>query len=170
MSTDAALAAFDEARDRFLAVFERVPDDALAFLPPGDEYAIGGVLPHLTWSIDHYGDILDAVVAGGFAGLRDPTDPTEVERVNDEARQGLDGPGRERALAALRTAHDRLVAMVRDLPEPEFEHSAPVLYRGSEEPYPTSAAAICGWVTDHYEGHIPHVEQLLTAYEAAARR
>jgi hypothetical protein len=169
MSRDAALAAFDDARDRFLAVFERVPDAALGFLPAGDDYAIGGVLPHLTWSIDHYCDILDTLVTGGFAGIPDPSDPAEADRVEEEARHGLDESGRPAALAALRTAHDRLAGMVRDLPESEFERSAPVVYRGSTEPYPTSAAAICGWVTDHYEGHIPHVGQLLTAYEATAR-
>ena len=37
----AVVAAFDAARDRFLAAFAEVPDEALTYLPEGDEFAIG---------------------------------------------------------------------------------------------------------------------------------
>ena len=167
MSRDGALGAFDEARDRFLAAFDRVPDAALGFLKPGDDYAIGGLLAHMTWGMGHYSDVLDRVAAGGFGELRDRIDPAETDRSAEEARRGIDGAARGPALEAMRAAHDRFVRRCRDLAEADFERTSPVFYGDATEPHPTSAAVVAGWLTDHYDEHVPHVGELLTAYEAA---
>jgi len=167
MSRDATLGAFDEARDRFLTAFERVPDAALGYLKPGDDQSVGGLLPHLTWGIGHYTGVLAAAAAEDFGEVRDRADPAETERTADAARRGLDGPERGPALDALREAHDRLVRRCRDLPEADFERTAPVFYGDATAPHPTSAAVVVGWLTDHYDEHAPHVGELLASYEAA---
>jgi hypothetical protein len=90
----------------------------------------------------------------------------ETERGAEEARRGLDGPGRGPALQSMRSAHDRFVRLARELPE--FERTAPVFYGDASEPHPTSGAVVCGWLTEHYDEHVPHVAELLAAYEAGS--
>jgi hypothetical protein len=46
--------------------------------------------------------------------------------------------------------------------------SAPVCYGDAGEALPTTAADIAGWVADHYREHIPHVHELLRAWQASA--
>jgi hypothetical protein len=168
MSREAVLAAFDQARDRFLTAFERVPDPALAFLKPGDDHSIGGLLAHLAGGIGHYTNVLDAAVAGGFREMSDRVDPPDSGRAPDASRRGVGASERGSALGRLRAAHDRFAGRVRDLPEADFERTAAVRYGDAVEPFPTSAALIAGWLTDHYDEHVPHVAELLAAYEAAA--
>lgn len=165
MSRDAALVAFDRARDRFLTAFERVPDAALRFLPAGDDYAVGGLLAHLTWGLGHYAEVLDSVVAAGYGEVRVPSDPDEEQRVGEASRRGIEGADRPAALASLQDAHDGLARQLRALPEDEFERTAPVIFGDATEPFPTGAAVIAGWLTDHYDEHVPHVGELLAAYE-----
>jgi len=165
MSREAALAAYDEARDRFLVAFEEVPDPALGFLKAGDDYSIGGLLAHVTWGLTHYSGVLEAVVSGGFGEVRDPTDPAEQERVAAAGRASLAPAERGGALAALTAAHARLASQVRSLADGDFERTAPVLYGDTTEPYATSAATVMGWMTDHYDEHVPHVSELLAAAE-----
>jgi len=44
-----------------------------------------------------------------------------------------------------------------------------VIFGGSGgQPYPTSAADIKAWLTDHYFEHVPHVAELLQGWRAAA--
>jgi hypothetical protein len=165
MSREAAMAAFDESRDRFLDAYERVPDAALGFLKPGDDYSIGGLLAHLTWGLRHYAGVLEAAAAGGFGEVRDPTDRAEQDRVSAEGRRTIAAAERGASLASLGAAHARLAGQVRSLPESDFERTAPVLYGDATEPYPTSAATVIGWMTEHYDEHVPHVAELLAAAE-----
>jgi DinB superfamily len=168
MSRDAAVAAFDAARDRFLTAFERVPDAALGYLPAGDDYAVGGLLAHVTWGIGHYSAVLDSIVGSSYGELSVPNDPDEERRVNEAARQGIEGGERPEALASLRAAHDGLVRRFRELPEGDFERTAKVVFGDAAEAHPTGAAVIAGWLTEHYDEHVPHVDQLLAAYERRA--
>lgn len=163
MTRDEALTAFDHARDRFLDAFARVPDDALDFLKPGDDYAIGGLLVHVSWSMTHYGAVLADMVAAGFGEVHDEVRPADMERVGAEARRGLQAAERAGALAGLGHEHDRLAGQMRQLSEADFERQAPVFYTGASEPFPTSAAMIAGWMTDHYHEHVPHIDQLLSS-------
>lgn len=159
------LVSLDQARDRFLATFEKVPDEALGYLRPGDDYALGGLLPHVTWVLARYGRVLDGMVGAGFGELRASSSPGEAERVAAEARQGLDS-ARASALDALRDAHERVVVRLRAMAEGDLERKAPAFYDGANDAYPTSAADIVGWLEGHYDEHTPHVEQLLAAYGA----
>jgi len=168
MSRETALAAYDEARDRFLAAFEEVPDAALGFLKVGDDYSIGGLLAHVTWGLTHYSGVLEAVVASEFGEVRDPADPAGQERVAAEGRASLAPAERDAALSSLTTAHVRLASQVRSLAEADFERTAPVLYGDATESYATSAATVMGWMTDHYDEHVPHVAELLAAAEGRA--
>jgi hypothetical protein len=168
MSREAALVAYDEARDRFLAAFEEVPDAALGFLKAGDDYSIGGLLAHVRWGLTHYSGVLEAVVSGAFEEVRDPTDPAEQERVAAEARASLAPADRGAALSSLAAAHARLGSQVRSLAEADFDRTAPVLYGDATEPYATSAATVMGWMTEHYDEHVPHVAELLAAAEGRA--
>lgn len=168
MSREAALAAYDAARDRFLAAFEEVPDAALGFLKPGDDYSIGGLLSHVTWGLTHYSSVLEHVVSGGFGEVRDPTDPAEQERVAAAGRAAVAPDERGAALSALDAAHGRLARQVRSLAEADFERTAPVLYGDATEPYATNAATVVGWMTEHYDEHVPHVGELLAAAEGRA--
>ena len=163
MSREAALAAFDEARDRFLVAFEEVPDTALGFLKPGDDYSIGGLLAHLTWGLRHYSGVLEAAVSGGFGEFRDPPDPADLARASAEGRESLSASDRGAALKSLGSAHARLAVQARAVPEADFERTAPVRYGDATEPFPTSAATILVWMTEHYDEHVPHVGELLAA-------
>jgi hypothetical protein len=163
MTREAALAAFDEARDRFLVAFEQVPDAALGFLEPGDDYSIGGLLAHLTWGLRHYSGVLDTAVSGGFGEFRDRSDPDDLARAAAEGRAGLSASERGAALESLGAAHGQLADQVRTMPEADFERTAPVLYGDASEPFRTSAATVLDWMTEHYDEHIAHVGELLAA-------
>jgi len=62
----AALAAFDAARDRFLAAFAQAPDEALPFVPAGEEYALGVLPMHMQDPMRHYLAVFDMARAGNF--------------------------------------------------------------------------------------------------------
>jgi hypothetical protein len=49
----------------------------------------------------------------------------------------------------------------------DFERKAPVRYEAGAEPYPTSAADVAGWLTGHYQEHVPHIQQLLEDWRAS---
>src|SRR3954447_11477776 len=70
VSVTQQLKAFDEARDRFLAAFAQAPDEALPFVPPGDEYAIGVLPIHMLDPITRYMTLFELMVANDF-GLVD---------------------------------------------------------------------------------------------------
>jgi len=69
MDRDAALADFESARVEWEAAFAQVPDGALAYLKPGDDYALGGLQVHVNWVLTHYRRVLDGIIAGGFKQL-----------------------------------------------------------------------------------------------------
>src|SRR5256885_8383140 len=105
MEREAALADFETARQEWEAAFANVPDGALTYLKPGDDYALGGLQVHVNWVLVHYRRILDGLVAGGFAPL-DPLDPAgENDDVNKKAKAGLTPEGRRQALAEMTALH-----------------------------------------------------------------
>src|SRR6266542_2670137 len=92
MSRDALLEGLDAARASFLEAFAGVPGEAMAFLKPGDDYALGGIVTHTTTVIEHYRTVLAAVVGGGFQAVRPEDPPGFWESSAARARDGL-GPG-----------------------------------------------------------------------------
>src|SRR5690242_4578248 len=106
------LAAFDAARDTFLAAFAQTPDAALAYVPPGDEYALGALLQHLCDPIDRYLDVYDRIRRAGYGAVDLAADPEYA--TNEAARHAAvvaarpTGADRPRLLAALHDAHQRV--------------------------------------------------------------
>ena len=49
MERDAALSDFAAARQEWEEAFARVPDEALRYLKPGDDYSLGGLQVHINW-------------------------------------------------------------------------------------------------------------------------
>jgi len=78
VESSAALAAFTAARDKYLETMRSVPPGASEYLKPGDDYSLGGIAVHVNYVLEHYTNVLDALLAGGFAECR-PEDPAGLE-------------------------------------------------------------------------------------------
>src|SRR5258705_8851231 len=86
----AALAAIDAARDRFLAAFAQAPDEALPFVPAGEEYALGLLPMHMQDPMRHYLVVFDMARAGGFGPL-DLTGTVEAASVSPDRHAAILG-------------------------------------------------------------------------------
>ncbi len=164
----AALAALDAARDRFLAAFAQAPDEALPFVPAGEEYALGVLPMHMQDPMRHYLAVFEMVRAGDFGPL-DLTGTTEADSASPERHAAIvaarpTGAERGALLVELAAAHERVRALVTTLDEATFVRSAPVIYPPASAPYATSCRDIMGWLTDHYDEHTAQVGQLLEAW------
>lgn len=162
-----ALAQFDASRDAFVGAYADVPDEALAFLKEGEDYALGGLLPHAIAVLEHYLLVLSSVVESGFAEVRPEDPPGFWENQGLEAHDGLQPEERLGAFAELARHHDAFVAAVQALPEQDWNRTAPVWYGTAGEALPTSPADIWGWLNDHYLEHIPQVSELRAEWEAS---
>ena len=165
---ETALANFDHAREDFARAFAQVPDKALSYKPEGDDYSIGDLLPHVINQINMYSVVLDSMAGLGWS-LAHPFEGETRQAMQDYAAQMqaiyAAGAGKETMIAELEKAHDQLASRLRELAYKEYSQKAPVLYPSSEEPYPTSAADLLKWLTDHYNEHIAQVWQMLDAWE-----
>ena len=74
---DEALIDFAAAREEWETAFAQVPDAALEYLKPGDDYALGGLQVHVNWVLVHYRRVLDGLIDRGFTQLP-PLDPPGV--------------------------------------------------------------------------------------------
>ncbi len=168
----AALTAFDAARDAFLAAFADVPDAALAYVPAGDEYAVGTLLPHLCDPINRYLDVLGLARNAGFGLVDLAADPMRAEREAQRHAQLAatrpTGADRARLLADLAFAHEQAHGAVAALDGATFLRQAPVIYSAGSEPSPTSCQDIMGWLTDHYDEHTTQVGTMLAGWRASA--
>ncbi len=165
----AALSAFDRFRDGFEAAYRPIPDDALRFAPQGEDYTLGGLVVHVTDTIEHYGRVLGEIERAGYAQVRvvDPEDETKLRR-EKQIRDGFAGPERAGVFAELRAAHDVVADMVRRLPADDYLRQAPVLYGpDTNDPYQTRAADVMGWLIDHYREHITQAADLHVHWKAA---
>ena len=164
---EAALADFQKARGEWEAALADVPDEALAYLKPGDDYALGGLQVHVNWVLVHYHRVLDGIIAGGFAPIG-PLDPAgETDEVNARAKAGLTGDGRKQELAEMTALHKAVLDAARRLPEAGWSRKAPVVYGAGQDPYPTSPEEIIGWLCDHYREHVQQCPELVAAWRAA---
>jgi DinB superfamily len=164
---EAALADFHKARGEWEAALAEVPDEALAYLKPGDDYALGGLQVHVNWVLVHYRRVLDGLIAGDFAPLG-PLDPAEENHeVNARAKAGLTGDGRKRELAAMAALHKAVLEAAGGLPEASWSRKAPVVYGAGQDPYPTSPEEIIGWLSDHYREHVQQCPELVAVWREA---
>jgi hypothetical protein len=163
------LRAFDQAYASFLEAFNKVPDEALSFLPAGDEYALGVLLLHLQDPLRKYTALLDQMLNTSFAHI-DLSEDAEQEaaqaRRHQELLQRRPGPD-ERApiLLELDSLHHEARTRFEAIDASTFERLAPVIYSAGAAPYPTSARDMLGWLTDHYDEHTAQIEQMLAQWE-----
>lgn len=165
---DSALDGFDQSRAAFEEALRRAPDAALRYRAPGEDYALGGLVVHVTQVLNHYAEVLEAIHT---ADWQSPTAPPS-EPSGGEAgliRDGFSGESRAEILGQMRAAHTALAAAVRAEPAEWFARKAPVTYQGSAEPYPTSPADVVGWVRDHYSEHTEQMVNLVSAWANSTR-
>jgi hypothetical protein len=165
------LEAFDRGYEEFTDTFAQVPDEALSYLPPGDEYALGTLPIHLTHPIARYLALLERLVTSDFA-------PTDVSADAQLARQQEQWHAmlvamrprpaeRPHHLAELEAAHHTARARLAALDAAAFERAGPVMYSAGSDPYPTSAHAIAQWLTDHYREHTAQTLDLVARWRSA---
>jgi hypothetical protein len=161
---DASLADFEKARAEWESALGQVPDEALAYLKAGDDYALGGLQVHVNWVLVHYRRILEGLIAGGFGPLA-PLDPQgENADVNRRAKAGLTADGRREALAEMTALHRAVLEAVESLPVESWSRKAQVVYGEGQDPYPTSPEDIIGWLSDHYREHVQQCPELVASW------
>ena len=161
MGREAALADFETARAEWEAAFARVPNGALTYLKPGDDYSLGGLQVHVNWVLAHYSRVLEGIVAAGFAQIG-PQDPPGAEaKALEGARRGLTNAERGGSLEEMARLHAAVGAACSDLPESDWSRKARVVYGAGQDPYPTSPEDIVGWLRDHYREHVEQSADLI---------
>ena len=164
-----ALAKLDDAHAAIEDAFAAMPDPALVWLKPGDDYAIGGVALHLIASLDGYIDTLSALDAAGYGDTEGPgEDEAVVEAQLARMRRGIPAPERAASFAEMKTKHERFAALARKPSDAQFDALIGVTYPGDEVPYTTSVALVVQWMTDHYAEHVPHVQALHSEWKMTA--
>lgn len=149
MDRQAALAGFEAARLEWEAAFARVPDAALTYLKPGDDYALGGLLVHVNWVLQHYLRVLEGEVV-----LHDLP-------LSGEAHDGLTAARRVESLAEMSRLHDAVTSALARLDDSAWRRVTPVVYGPGEQPYPTTAGDVVGWLSDHYREHVDQCADLI---------
>lgn len=170
---EAALRTLDSAYAAFIERFRGVPDEALSFVPSGEEYTLGILPEHLCDSLRSYSSQLDAMVRSGFAPL-DLSGDQALAAAKERRHQQLCAwrpTGAERAalLERLATAHQRARSTLSAVDDASFTRTAPVVYSAGGAPLPTSALDIAGWLRGHYDEHTEQTASLLAQWRAAAR-
>jgi DinB superfamily len=154
MDRPAALADFEVARTEWEAAFARVPDAALTYLKPGDDYALGGLLVHVNWVLARYLRVLDGRVV------------LEHPPVTEDVRRGLTPRQRLEALQEMARLHAAVRSAVEGLDAAEWERKTPVVYGEGEAPYLTSPEDVLGWLRDHYREHVAQCADLIGEWSA----
>lgn len=149
-----ALANFDHARDDFETAFQAVPDEALNYKPEGDDYTLADLLPHITGSISGYSHLIDKIKEAHFGEVHVDLPPRQATLTG----RSID---RQNVLLEMEAAHDTLASKLRGMLGDNFTRQAPVYFPGATDPYPTGAADITAWLTDHYNEHTLQVAQML---------
>ena len=162
--SDPLLAEFDAAASGFFDAFGRVPDEALAFRPEGDDYALSGLLIHVAGSLEFYAYALSLIADADFGPVTasGAPSPADVALTGD----GITANARAATLERVRAAHAAVVTQVRRIRD--TDRKAPVRFGEAADPLPTSASDIVGWVREHYREHIAHIDELLAKWRAGS--
>jgi hypothetical protein len=166
MDRDAALADFEAARAEWESAFAQVPDGALAYLKPGDDYALGGLQVHVNWVLTHYRRVLDGIVAGAFKPLGPQDSPGEGDAASQKAKEGLAKGERAKALSDMTRLHAAVTTAATRVAPADWSRKAEVVYGEGQDPYPTSPEDIVEWLRDHYREHVTQSADLIDAWEA----
>lgn len=168
------IARFDTARDGFLAAFAQAPDEALPYTPAGEEYALGVLPLHLQDSMNHYLEVYDRMAEANFGPVDLGADLEMVANAAELHQRLLTtkptGADRSALLDELNATHRRVTERFASLDDAAVARQTDVTYSPGTDPYPTSAAAIFGWLTDHYDEHIAQAAQLIERWQAEQAR
>lgn len=164
MDREAALADFDLARTQWESTFAEVPDASLAYLKPGDDYALGGLQIHVNWVLVHYGRVLDALKADPHNTLQPLDRPEESRAVNKRAKAGLTAAERKPALEEMGGLHRFVVETAAGISDDAWLRKTPVIYGKGQDPYPTSPDDVLGWLREHYREHVEQCPQLVASW------
>jgi hypothetical protein len=156
-----ALADFDVALDEWEGAFAKVPDGALTYLKPGDDYSLGGLQVHVNWVLAHYRRVLDGIIAARFAQTEPRDPPDDVRRALDAAKRGLMPAERRGSLAEMAQLHAAVRSTISEMPEGDWSRKAPVIYGEGQDPYPTSPEDVIGWLREHYREHVEQSAELI---------
>jgi hypothetical protein len=131
-----AIADLHDARKAIDEVFAPIPDSALAWLKPGDDYALGGIVIHLIQSLDGYIGTLEALHAAGY---RDTAGPAEDESVVDaglaHARLGLAPRERRPKFEEMAEKQETLGRLASRADDEQFTRLVGVRYPGDDVPH-----------------------------------
>jgi hypothetical protein len=167
----AALAEFGRKMEEYERSYDSVPDEALSYVPQGEDYTLGGLAVHVTDTLYHYRNVLDVMKGAGDKQVRavDPED--DAKRQRDElVHRGFSGAEKPRVFQEMRAAHQDVERRVRALPEADYGRKIAVLYGpDTQDPYPTNGGDVLGWLTDHYQEHIDQVAELMGKWRAERR-
>lgn len=170
---ETALRTLDSAFATFLERFRDVPDEALSFVPAGEEYTLGILPEHLCDQLWSYSSQLDAMARSGFAPLDLSGDQALAEakarRHKELAAWRPTGEDRVAMMARLEAAHQHARSRLAAVNEETFTRTAPVVYSAGGAPLPTSARDIAGWLSGHYDEHTEQTGALLVQWQAVAR-
>lgn len=165
---ETALAEFGRKMEEYARSYDSVPDEALTYVPQGEDYTLGGLAVHVTDVLYHYANVLDVMKGAGDRQVRavDPEDDAKQKR-DDAIRNGYGGSQKPDVFGEMRAAHEAIERRVRALPEAEYAHKHAVLYGAdAQDPYPTTGGDVLGWLIDHYQEHIDQVAELMGKWRA----
>jgi hypothetical protein len=165
---EAALRDFDEARRSFEGALEGAPEEALTYLKPGDDYALGGLTFHVNVVLEHYLQVLQGVMASGAGEVRLPDRAAAFDAAHSRARIGLQPGELGSVLERMGSLHSQVRILAASVAPSDWERQATVRV-GAEPPYQASPADVLGWLIDHYREHVPQAGELLREWEAGSR-
>jgi hypothetical protein len=149
------------ARGEFAATFAAVPDTALQYKGASDEYALSGIVVHVSATIDHYRRVVEGLIDREFKPFAvQPQDPGVEAAHAKRAQTGFAAGERDEAFALLEAAHDDFAKAVLTIQPQDYARKISITYKAGDTAHDTSAADIVGWLTDHYREHVPSVQQM----------
>ena len=148
------------ARGEFAAAFSAVPDTALQNTSGDGEYAMSGIVVHLTATIDHYRRVVEGLIDREFKPFAVPPEDPGVEAAHAErARTGFAAGERDEAFALLEAAHDDFAEAVLTVQPQDYGRKVAITYKAGDAAHDTSPADIVGWLADHYREHTATVRK-----------
>jgi hypothetical protein len=152
------------ARGEFAAAFEPVPDGALQYKGASDQYALSGIVVHLTATVDHYRRVVEGMLDREFKAFAlQPQDPAVEAAHAKRAVTGFASGERDEAFALLEAAHDDFAEAVLTVQPQDYDRRVPVTYKAGDPAHDTSPSDIVSWLTDHYRQHVPDIQKMATA-------
>jgi DinB family protein len=149
------------ARGELAGAFQKVPDAALQYKGPSDQYALSGIVVHLTATIDHYRRVIEGMLDREFKPFAlQPQDPAVEAAHAKRAASGFGAGERNEAFALLESAHDDFAESVLTVQPQDYGRKVPVTYKAGSAAQDTSPSDIVAWLTQHYRQHVADVQKM----------